>query len=322
MDVRNFKFWDNQRGAIGNLVVIFITVWVLSLIPIIDRFLHVYFAFHPLPNGIVKPWGFVTYIFVHQGFFHMLSNALWLYFIGIILQDLVGDKILLKLFFWGGFFGSVLFQLFYSFWLGPESRLAFGGLVGASGGVSAVVIGTAIFSPFYRVFLFGIFEVELRWIAVAKVVLDIAGAMGDVNQGGFICHLGGILFAVIYVYGYLKGNMPGWMDEMFLSIENVFGKGNRKSKSILAMSSNRNTRNAGKSGQSNRSSSDFLNATGGSSFRGTSNHGLADQTMKSGTTKGFTNEEEVNQILDKIAQVGYQNLTDKEREVLFKASKE
>ena len=38
MDFRNFKFWDNQRGAIGNLVVIFIGVWVLGLIPILERF--------------------------------------------------------------------------------------------------------------------------------------------------------------------------------------------------------------------------------------------------------------------------------------------
>lgn len=321
MDFRNFKFWDNQRGAIGNLVVIFIGVWVLSLIPILERLLNLYFAFHPLPNGIFKPWGFITYIFVHQGFFHMLSNALWLYFIGTILQDLVGDKVLLKLFFWGGFFGSLFFQLFYTFWLGPESRMAFGGLIGASGGVSAVVIGTALFSPYYRVFLFGIFEVELRWIAIAKVVLDIAGAMGNTNQGGFICHLGGIIFSVIYVYGYLKGNMPGWMDEMFLSIENVFGKGNRKSKSILSMASAKNSRSTGKSGNSSNSS-DFLSTTGGTIFRGAYSKGGVNKTGDNKSSIGFTNEEEVNQILDKIAQVGYQNLTDKEREVLFKASKE
>jgi membrane associated rhomboid family serine protease len=314
MDIRNFKFWDKQRGAVGNLIVVFIAVWVLSLVPILDRFFDAYFAFHPLPQGIVMPWGFVTYMFVHQGFFHMLSNALWLYFIGILLQDLVGDKVLLKLFFWGGFFGSVCFQLFYSFLLGPESRMAFDGLVGASGGVSAVVIGTALFSPYYRVFLFGIVEVELRWIAIAKVVLDIAGAMGNANQGGFICHLGGILFAVIYVYGYMKGNMPGWMDEMFLSLESIFGSGNRKRKSVMAAS-----KQAKQSRSSGKSSSDFLSSMGISDS--TSGNRGSGKSGKNNAV-GFANEAEVNRILDKIAQVGYQNLTNDEREILFKASKE
>jgi predicted DNA binding protein len=65
-----------------------------------------------------------------------------------------------------------------------------------------------------------------------------------------------------------------------------------------------------------------LSTTGGTIFRGAYSKGGVNKTGDNKSSIGFTNEEEVNQILDKIAQVGYQNLTDKEREVLFKASKE
>ncbi len=313
MNFQNFRVWDKSRGAIGNLIVVFAAVWVVSLIPIFDKFLDSYFAFHPLPKGIVKPWGFVTYMFLHSGFFHMLSNALWLYFIGIILQDLVGDKVLLKLFFWGGLWGSIFYQLFYTFVVSPEYQLAYGGLVGASGGVSAVVVGTALFSPRYRVFLFGIFEVELRWIAVVKVILDITGAMGDVNRGGFICHLGGIFYALIYVYGYLKGNMPGWMDEMFLSLENIFGKGNRQPK---------RSRPASKSSSNKQFSFGVSRNSKDPYSLQTSQRSTKSAGSKSNGNSSFENEDEINRILDKIAQVGYQNLTDEERDILFRASKE
>jgi membrane associated rhomboid family serine protease len=311
MRVQDFQVWDKSRGAVNNLLVVFLSVWVLSILPILEDFLHVYFAFHPLPAGIVKPWGFFTYMFVHLSFFHLLSNALWLYFVGILLQDLVGDKVLLRLFFWGGFFGAFFYQLFYTFWLGLDSQQYYGGLIGASGGVSAVVVGTAIFSPKYRVFLFGIIEVELRWIALIKVLLDISGALGDVNRGGFICHLGGIFFAGIYVYGYLKGNMPGWVDEMLLSFENIFGKGNRVRKSP-------------KSGHKKSKSFDLQELFSSSTVGAGADKSGAGKASRN-KTKGsgnFENEEEINRILDKIAQVGYQNLTEEEREILFKASKE
>ena len=311
MSWQDFQFWDKSRGAVNNLLVVFIALWALSIIPIMDDFLHVYFAFHPLPGGIVKPWGFFTYMFIHQGFFHLLSNALWLYFVGILLQDLVGDKVLLRLFVWGGFFGALWYQLFYTFWLDPASRFNYGGLVGASGGVSAVVVGTALFSPKYRVFLFGIIEVELRWIALIKVVMDIFGAMGDLNRGGFICHLGGIFFSIVYVYGYLKGNMPGWMDEMFLSMENIFGKGNRTNR----------MRKTGNKESKFFSLQELFNESNTHS-NGNKNNSLRSSRGSASSKLNFKNEEEVNRILDKIAQVGYQNLTEEEREILFKASKE
>lgn len=79
-------------------------------------------------------------------------------------------------------------------------------LVGASAGVSAVIIGTATFSPYYSVYLFGMIRVELRWIALFRILFDLLGVTGGSNQGGFIAHLGGALFGFLYIL-HIKGNI-------------------------------------------------------------------------------------------------------------------
>jgi membrane associated rhomboid family serine protease len=52
-----------------------------------------------LGNLLYRPWSLFTYMFVHAGFFHILFNMLWLYWIGQIFQEYLGSK---KLVDWQG----------------------------------------------------------------------------------------------------------------------------------------------------------------------------------------------------------------------------
>lgn len=325
----NTPSWYHGRGAAGDIVLYLAVVWLVSLLPWVGSWMVEYFSFTPLPYGIIKPWGFVTYIFLHEGFFHLLSNVIWLYMIGSILQDLVGDKAIKRLFYWGGFFGAIFYQLYFAF----ANHVHPIPLIGASGGVSAVVIGTAIFAPTYRLFLFGLIEVELRWIAVAKVLLDISGAMGSYNVGGYFCHLGGIAFSIFYVYGYMKGNLPGWLEEMIIAFKGLFGKSYHPS---MKSSGNRSSKgfSFGRWSYGSKKTVKFskfaINGDGEIQKQKKFNTGgnAASMNVESKHRPGknikpsFADEQEMNRILDKIAQVGYQNLTESEREFLFKASQE
>jgi membrane associated rhomboid family serine protease len=136
-------------------VLVFVPAWLMQRLDLTAGLWWLTYT----PSNWVKPWSFVTYMFLHLGFFHLLGNMLWLYFVGSILQDLVGSKHIYRLFLGGGILGAVFFQGIYSFSAYAEQGIALQ-LLGASGGVSAVVIGTAIFTPRYRLFLFGLIEVE------------------------------------------------------------------------------------------------------------------------------------------------------------------
>lgn len=279
---------SNSKTGVQQLVficvIVFVPAWLMQMLDLNAGLWWLTYT----PSTWVKPWSFITYMFLHVGFFHLLGNMLWLYFVGSILQDLVGPKHIYRLFLGGGILGAVFFQGIYSFSAYAEQGIPFQ-LLGASGGVSAVVIGTAIFTPRYRLFLFGLVEVELRWIALAKVLLDFGGLASGSNVGGYTAHLGGIAWGAIYVFGVLRGDFLFGLFDFFDNFSARLGAAFQKK-------SPRNTTLRFEKGNKTVVS----NATRG---------------------KGGPSEAEVNMILDKISQVGYNNLTAKEKETLFKASK-
>ena len=85
-----------------------------------------------------------TYMFLHLDLIHLLFNMIWLYWMGKIYSDNIGSKRLVSTYILGGISGGILFlfvlNLFPIFHLNTV-------LLGASAGVMAVVIGTAVLLP-------------------------------------------------------------------------------------------------------------------------------------------------------------------------------
>ena len=288
------------QQIIATCVLVFLLSWLIILVtlyPTSNRVIsHVildWLKFSPieLSQGykFLSPF---TYMFRHINGWHLLGNMLWLYFVGVILEDLVGRQHIWKLFVLGGLFGALFIQLFYSalvFFEVPGATYFPENTLGASAGVSAVVLATAIFTPRYRLFLFGLIEVEIRWIVTVKVVLDVLGIFGDNNVGGYAAHIGGLLWGTLYAFGVLKGDFLQPTMDAFSNIgariASLFTQKERKNPTLRV----------------NRTHNDVVS-----------------KNRKSANPS----EEVVNQILDKISQVGYNNLTQKEKETLFKASQD
>ena len=288
------------QQIIATCVLVFLLSWLIILVtlyPTSNRVIsHVildWLKFSPieLSQGykFLSPF---TYMFLHINGWHLLGNMLWLYFVGVILEDLVGRQHIWKLFVFGGLFGALSIQLFYSalvFFEVPGAIYFPENTLGASAGVSAVVLATAIFTPRYRLFLFGLIEVEIRWIVAVKVVLDVLGIFGDNNVGGYAAHIGGLVWGTLYAFGVLKGDflvstMDGFSG-LGARIASIFTQKERKNPSMRVY----------------RTDNDVVS-----------------KNRKSANPS----EEVVNEILDKISQVGYSNLTQKEKETLFKASQD
>jgi membrane associated rhomboid family serine protease len=298
------KWFGPSRSAVQQIiatcVLVFLLSWLIILItlyPTSNRTIsHVildWLKFSPieLSQGykFLSPF---TYMFLHINAWHLLGNMLWLYFVGVILEDLVGRQHIWKLFIWGGLFGAFFIQLFYSalvFFDVPGAAYFPENTLGASAGVSAVVLATAIFTPRYRLFLFGLIEIEIRWIVLVKVLLDVMGIFGNNNVGGYAAHLGGLLWGTLYAYGVLKGDFLQPTMAKFTNLGNwITSSVTPKERNISNMRVNR------------------------------THNDVVSKNRKSGQPS----EETVNQILDKISQVGYNNLSQKEKETLFKASQD
>ena len=191
-----------------------------------------------LPRLATHFWTPLTYMFMHADFFHLLFNMLWLYWLGQIFAEFLGDKRILGLYLLGGFAGAVFFVASYNLFpmFTQNGVYLAASVVGASAAVMAIIAGAATIAPNYEIMLFGVIPIKLKWIAAFYIVTGFWGIKGP-NAGGEIAHLGGALMGFIYVKQLQKGN--DWIN----AIAGLF-KFKRRSKLKVA-STNRNIVNDG-----------------------------------------------------------------------------
>ena len=237
---------------------------------------------------IVRPWTIITYMFTHVGIWHILMNMLVLYWFGRILIDYLGSDKLTAVYILGGLGGGILYMLAYNFVPLFRNEVAGAILFGASAGVLGVVAAAATLVPNYTVVLMFIGPVKIKYIALFYVVLSFIQSTGS-NAGGEIAHLGGALMGFLYVKQLQKGNDYGNWITRFLNFI----------KSFFVPSSNiKVSYKKTKKSKSNSKGSATTTTTS------TSSH----------------NQEEIDAILDKISEKGYESLSKEEKQKLFNAS--
>ena len=276
------------KSGNGLMRIILVNVFVYLLVNILGEFLRfsgsdtslVYWL--SLPGNVVLAithiWTLATYMFLHEGLMHILFNMLWLYWIGKIFVEYVGSKKLVSVYLLGGISGGILFLL-VSAVIPLQFYNTF--LLGASAGVMAVVISTAVLLPEYTIQLMFLGPVRLKYLALASFILTSILDLSQ-NTGGKISHIGGALFGMVFMLQYKKGNdiskpitaFLDWVAALFSGSSRIKVSYSRKAKA------SDEEYNAGKKAK----------------------------------------QERVDTILDKISKAGYESLTKEEKDFLFKAS--
>ena len=165
-----------------------------------------------------KPWTLLTYMFSHVKFWHFISNMMWVFYLGKILLGFVNGRVLTNLYLFGGVCGAILFSIIYSVIPSLNSEAQ---LIGASAGVMAVVVAAAVIAPESEVSLFGIFQLKLKYLALASFILTSILDLSE-NTGGKVAHIGGALYGLVFMLQYKKGkDWSKWMK----SAEKLFGGG-------------------------------------------------------------------------------------------------
>ena len=186
-----------------NLVVFF--EFIINSNSVVSNFIQLQLSMPAkLGDFLFKPWTILTYMFTQQGFFHLLFNMLWLFWLGTIFLEFLDKKKFMFIYLFGGVSGGILFLLLYNFLPVFSTSVNNSILLGASASVSAVVVGTAVLVPNYTIRMLFFGNVKLMYLAIVFVVLDVIGIAGG-NPGGNIAHLGGALFGFIYIKQLQKG---------------------------------------------------------------------------------------------------------------------
>ncbi|SKB63234.1 rhomboid family intramembrane serine protease [Daejeonella lutea] len=152
---------------------------------------------------LYKFWTIITYMFTQSGFFHLLFNMLWLYWLGIIFLDFLNKRQFIFTYLAGGIMGAIFYLLAYNFipvFSGAAERSI---LLGSSASVMAVVFAAATLVPDFTIRLLFLGGVKLKYLALAYFVLNIIGISSQ-DAGGSIAHIGGAFMGFIYIR-QLKG---------------------------------------------------------------------------------------------------------------------
>jgi membrane associated rhomboid family serine protease len=295
------SFWDNLKNAFNrrdnslyklmaiNLIAFFVLL-IARVVLTLSGFGELYkegLKWIMMPASVstfvTQPWSLFTYFFLHEGLFHILFNLLFLYYFGLLINQYLGSRKLTNLYVLGGVFGAGFYVLMYNIAPYFSGAVDTSFMLGASAGVFAVVVGAATLAPqtTFVLFLFG--PVKIVYIAAFYVILSFANSIGE-NAGGEIAHLGGAMIGFGYIYLLRKGwdlGIP--IQKVGLFFENL---GNRPAPKV--------------------------------SYKRPSSSKSASTNP---VTKETLSQEEVDKILDKIADKGYEGLTKEEKRKLFEFSK-
>lgn len=157
-----------------------------------------------LTGFIHKPWTAFTNIFFHRGLGHIFSNLLMLFWFGQIYQLYLNNKYGWKIFIGGGVFGGLLALLAYQVVPFLKAGADLSNLVGASGGIEAIVFAVTAINPEHEINLLLIGRVKLKYIALFSLLLNYLGIAGG-NSAGVIAHLGGAAFGYFYMRQIQEG---------------------------------------------------------------------------------------------------------------------
>jgi len=158
-----------------------------------------------LPALLYKPWSLVTYMFLHRDFFHFLFNMLGLFWFGRIFEDFLNSRQFTFTYLTGGLVGGLLFIAFYNIFPAFAQSMYMSTLLGASACVMAIVVAAATLLPDYTIRLLLIGDVQLKFLALFYVLINIV-SIASSNAGGAIAHLGGALLGFIYIKQLRAGN--------------------------------------------------------------------------------------------------------------------
>lgn len=274
--------------------LIFINVFIfviLKIVSVIFTLFNIYaldlVTFLGVPSHIPlllhRIWTPVTYMFVHEGFLHLLFNMLWLYWFGQIFMQYFTGRTLGSLYVLGGLAGAILYIIAFNT-VPYYTIMQRGWMIGASAAVMAIVMGAAFYRPEVQLNLLFLGPIKIVYIAIFAFILDFLSLGNPTNPGGHVAHIGGALLGYLFAIQYKKGtDITRWMGKTIDWFVGLFKPRGHTSKMKVKHA---------------RNESDWEY-----------------------NQRKHREQEEIDAILDKLKQSGYSSLSSEEKRKLFDASK-
>jgi membrane associated rhomboid family serine protease len=188
----------------GNISFVFLTLmWVtfalqFALLPLVGfgpRSAVWQGVFVLDPGRVEFIWTWVTSIFAHGGFSHIVVNSIVLYFFGPVVERRLGSSRFAALFLVAGVLAGLAQVLSTLVMIGPIGP----GVVGASGAIMGIMGVLTMLNPRLRVYLYFIIPVPLWLLTMGFAAFSIVAGFGTAGGGvAHLAHLSGLVIGLAY----------------------------------------------------------------------------------------------------------------------------
>ena len=303
----------NRRYSLGQagnaLMALFTINTVVFLLLILFRVFHLFTNFGAGPEALSydasswltlpgnidtvtsRPWTLLTFMFTHGGLptfpliILVISNMLWLWAFGYILQDMAGNQKLVPVYIYGGLSGALFFIVFVNLVPSLAASRSSIFLMGSGSSVTAIAMAVTILQPNYRMFPHLGAGIPVWVLTTIYLLVNLFTAYHSLEAHS-VSILGGALAGFFFIF-FLRMGHDGslWMVKFYQWCAGLFNPSRRVQpprEKLFYMKGNRDPY----------------------------------------TKKVNVSQQRIDEILDKINQKGYHFLSDEEKNILKKASEE
>ncbi|MEX0920760.1 MAG: rhomboid family intramembrane serine protease [Candidatus Pacearchaeota archaeon] len=189
-----FSYFSVNSNIIFTNVILFVFVWGLLLTGVFSETFfsnNIALSLENIEN--FRFWTFLTSMFMHGGFFHLFVNMLSLFFLGGLLEKILGPKRYFGFYMISGLFAGLLYIIFELIF--PSGL----GAVGASGALFGLVGLLVLLTPNLPVYaMFIPVPIKMKYAGPGiLVLLWLISVWADIPIGN-TAHLGGLIIGLTY----------------------------------------------------------------------------------------------------------------------------
>lgn len=285
-----------------NIVFYALTYWFTPMVALdghTDWFLN-FNALHPVGGPGFNVLQFVTYMFMHGGWWHLFFNMWSLMIFGCAVEQTLGTKRFWFYYLLCGVGSALVNQVISQLGVIPPAQL-----VGASGAIYGVMAAAAYFFPNSTLFIIPIpFPIKLKYLVGFYTVAEMYLGITSIDGVAHFAHLGGIFVGALILYIWHSSDKKKAHRGNQWTSSSTYGSSYDKEDGIL-------TKLKEAIFGSKRPKMRVTNIN-------PNDTNAADHAYNA---RKKEENEEIDRILDKIRKSGYQNLTEEEKAKLFDASK-
>ncbi len=255
-------------------------------------------ALYPIDHPEFRPYQYITYMFIHGGFWHLFFNMWQLMLFGPAIEQIYGPKRTAIFYILCGIGSAAANQICSYFGIIPPALV-----IGASGAIYGILAAAALNFPNAKLFIIPFpFPIKLKWLVACFAAYDLFEGLALSDNVAHFAHLGGLFvgLAIILFWKY-------W-DE------------NHKTSSNGYWTSSNSYSSYDKGGDSSvmdKMKEKFKKKPKMTVVKNAGDH----QADYEYNERKKAHNEEIDRILDKVRTGGFENLTEEEKRTLFDASK-